>query len=66
MALYEDFMQDAEQRAEVWRARRDIAHERERQRRARNRAAFWALVGWGLFFILCYVLIILAITLSHA
>jgi hypothetical protein len=66
MTLYEDFMRDAEQSAKVWRARRELEHERERQRRARNRAAFWTIVAWTLFFVLCYVLIVLAGSISHA
>ena len=66
MSLYEDFMRDAEQSAEVWRVRREMEHERERQRRARNRSAFWAIVGWALFFALCGLLIVLASTLQAA
>jgi len=64
MSLYEDFMRDAEQSAKQWQARRDLAHERERQRRQRNRDAFTAIIGWLLFFALCGVLIILATTLQ--
>jgi len=60
MSLYEDFMRDAEQSEKVWRARRELRHEHERQRRARNREAFFTLWAWGLFFMLCVVLTILA------
>lgn len=57
--------QDHDTQYAIYRARRDAAHERERQRRARNRRAMWAVLGWLVLACLAWSLFVLAAAILH-
>jgi hypothetical protein len=57
--------EDSERAEAIYRARRDLTHERERQRRARNRRAFWAIIGWAALIATGVALFIVTAAICH-